>query len=61
MHMRGTQYRDGVRFEEVSFGYPRDWNNARGLAHYLRQIFPAPSSKADAGGIDSDATNRIPT
>lgn len=40
MHMRDTQYRDGVRFEEVSFGYPRDWNPARGLDYYLRQILP---------------------
>jgi hypothetical protein len=23
MHVRSTKYRDGVRFEEVSFGYPR--------------------------------------
>lgn len=40
MHMRDTRYRDGVRFEEVSFGYPRDWNPARGLDYYLRQILP---------------------
>jgi len=42
MHMRGTQYHDGVRFEEVSFGYPRDWNQARSMEYYLRQILPAP-------------------
>lgn len=40
MHMRGTQYHDGVRFEEVSFGYPRDWNQSRTMDYYLRQIFP---------------------
>ena len=40
MHMRGTQYRGGVRFEEVSMGYPRDWNQARGMNYYLRQILP---------------------
>ncbi len=61
MHMRGTQYRDGVRFEEVSFGYPRDWNHARGLAHYLRPIFPTPSPEVDAGGMDSDVINCVPT
>jgi predicted phosphodiesterase len=40
MHMRSTQYRDGVRFEEVSMGYPRDWNQSRGMNYYLRQILP---------------------
>jgi hypothetical protein len=42
MHMRGTHYRDGVRFEEVSLGYPRDWTHNRGLDYYLREILPAP-------------------
>jgi predicted phosphodiesterase len=40
MHMRGTHYRDGVRFEEVSLGYPRDWVHKRGLNYYLREILP---------------------
>lgn len=42
MHMRGTHYRDGVRFEEVSLGYPRDWTHKRGISYYLREILPAP-------------------
>lgn len=42
LHVRGTQYRDGVRFEEVSLGYPREWQAERGIAGYLRQILPAP-------------------
>jgi len=40
MHIRSTQYRDGVRFEEVSLGYPRDWTNKRGINYYLREILP---------------------
>lgn len=40
LHVRNTQIRDGVRFEEVSFGYPRDWDHDQGLAPYLRQILP---------------------
>jgi predicted phosphodiesterase len=44
MHIRGTHYRDGVRFEEVSLGYPRDWSHKRGLDYYLREILPGPSS-----------------
>jgi predicted phosphodiesterase len=42
MHIRGTHYREGVRFEEVSLGYPRDWSHKRGLEYYLRQILPGP-------------------
>jgi hypothetical protein len=39
LHIKSTQFRDGVRFEEVSLGYPRDWNRDLGVAPYLRQIF----------------------
>ena len=46
MHMRGTHYRDGVRFEEVSLGYPRDWTHKRGLEYYLREILPGPEGGA---------------
>ena len=42
LHVKGTHFRDGVRFEEVSLGYPRDWNQSLGLGAYLRQILPAP-------------------
>lgn len=38
LHVRGTYQRDGVRFEEVSLGYPRDWDPTRGVAAYLRRI-----------------------
>jgi 3',5'-cyclic AMP phosphodiesterase CpdA len=44
VHIRGTQWRNGVRFEEVSLGYPRQWQQSRGIASYLRQILPAPHS-----------------
>jgi hypothetical protein len=40
LHMRQTSCRDGVRFEEVSLGYPRHWEQERGMAAYLRQILP---------------------
>ncbi len=42
LHIRATHARDGVRFEEVSFGYPRDWDSHLGLEPYLRQILPLP-------------------
>lgn len=44
LHFRGTDWRDGTRFEEVSLGYPNHWNQAKGLAHYLRPILPAPAA-----------------
>jgi 3',5'-cyclic AMP phosphodiesterase CpdA len=49
LHMRATDWRDGVRFEEVSTGYPQHWHQARGLAYYLREILPGP-----AGGPPGD-------
>jgi 3',5'-cyclic AMP phosphodiesterase CpdA len=41
LHMRTTIVRDGVRHQEVSLGYPRDWNQARGVDWYLRNVLPA--------------------
>lgn len=38
LHIRTTRWRDGVRFEEVSLGYPRHWAVARGVDAYLREI-----------------------
>ncbi len=43
-HRRATDFLDGVRFEEVSLGYPRDWSQAEGMAAYMRQILPTPAS-----------------
>jgi len=46
LHTRRTDWRDGTRFEEVSLGYPRQWNHARGLTAYLREILPGPDPAA---------------
>jgi len=43
LHMRVTDYRDGVRFEEVSLGYPRDWDQGKGMNYYFREIIPGPA------------------
>ena len=40
LHQPATHMRDGVRFEEVSLGYPPDWDQAQGLQGYLREILP---------------------
>ena len=38
IHVRATDVIDGTRFEEVSLGYPRDWERSQGMAPYLRRI-----------------------
>ena len=38
LHIRSTSWRDEVRFEEVSLGYPRQWNAEKGMEGYLRRI-----------------------
>jgi hypothetical protein len=44
LHIRSTKFRNGVRFEEVSLGYPRNWNQGLGIQNYLRQILPDTES-----------------
>jgi len=39
LHIPGTHERDGVRFEEVSLGYPQNWQPERGIEPYLRVIW----------------------
>ncbi|GAB3967060.1 metallophosphoesterase [Actinoallomurus acanthiterrae] len=43
LHIPRTTYHDGVRFEEVSVGYPREWQK-RPVKPALRQILPAPAA-----------------
>ena len=40
LHMRGTTRIDGIRFEEVSLGYPRQWRNGSPARTGVRQILP---------------------
>ena len=42
LHIRATHFRDGIRFEEVSLGYPQNWDADLGVEPYLRQILPDP-------------------
>ncbi|MEL6342305.1 MAG: metallophosphoesterase [Myxococcota bacterium] len=48
LHMRATDWRDGVRFEEVALGYPRHWDPTRTIDAYLRQILPRVPATAHA-------------
>lgn len=43
LHIRASTHLDGVRFDEVSLGYPRHWRPERGLQAYLREILPGNS------------------
>ena len=47
LHIPRVTWYDGVRFEEVSVGYPREWRHRASRAALPRQILPAP---ADGGG-----------
>ena len=43
LHIRSTRWLDGVRFEEVSLGYPQQWREENGAEAYLREILPGAS------------------
>jgi hypothetical protein len=50
LHMRATDWRDGVRFEETALGYPRHWQQHKGIDAYLREILPGPPPPLDGWG-----------
>jgi len=42
LHIPRTSWHDGVRFEEVSLGYPREWGARAAAPRVPRQILPDP-------------------
>jgi len=44
LHIPRTTLQDGVRFEEVSYGYPREWRRRADGPGPPRQILPVPAS-----------------
>jgi 3',5'-cyclic AMP phosphodiesterase CpdA len=40
LHIPRTTWHDGVRFEEVSLGYPREWRHRSALPGQLREVLP---------------------
>ena len=50
LHIRTTDWIDGVRFEEVSLGYPKQWLRERGIVGYLREILPGPAAITQSAG-----------
>jgi hypothetical protein len=47
LHLRTRLWRHGVRYDEVSLGYPRDWRADRGIGWYVRDIVPGTSTRAN--------------
>ena len=54
LHLPGTTWRDGVRFEEVSFGYPRDRARGGSSGLRLREVLPAEGFADADTGVDLD-------
>jgi 3',5'-cyclic AMP phosphodiesterase CpdA len=51
LHIPRTTWQDGVRFEEVSCGYPREWRRRGTAPRTPVQILPAPESGPPRGGF----------
>ena len=49
LHIPRTTWYDGVRFEEVSLGYPREWRRRPRPPVLPRQIFPVPPAGSVPG------------
>ena len=49
LHIPGTTFQDGVRFEEVSLGYPKELELNPDRPHALRQILLAGPESSHAG------------
>ena len=50
LHIPRTTWHDGIRHEEVSLGYPREWKRRKVAPIIPRQILPAPApDQPDAG------------
>ncbi|GAB7342104.1 hypothetical protein MBLNU457_g0377t1 [Dothideomycetes sp. NU457] len=51
IHIRRTDWIQGVRYEECSLGYPRQWEGAREMGRdvnaMLREILPGPETPAE--------------
>ena len=46
LHIRGIRWLDGVPFQEMSLGYPKQWDRRRGVGAYLQEVTLAPRGAA---------------
>lgn len=55
LHIRRTDWVAGVRYEECSLGYPRQWERARNAGRdinaFLREILPGPRERPGEGEV----------
>jgi 3',5'-cyclic AMP phosphodiesterase CpdA len=49
LHIPRTTWHDGIRHEEVSLGYPREWKRRKVAPIIPRQILPAPTLDGSVG------------
>ncbi|WP_430477460.1 metallophosphoesterase family protein [Streptomyces sp. P11-1] len=54
LHIPRTTWYDGIRFEEVSIGYPREWRERGHPRGLLRQILPYEPESAPPARTDTD-------
>ena len=47
LHIPRTTWEDGVRFEEVSIGYPREWRRHGLRRGVLRDVLPTPAPEVE--------------
>ncbi|WP_370452352.1 metallophosphoesterase [Dietzia sp. ANT_WB102] len=59
LHIPRTSIHDGVRFEEVSLGYPREWNRRGRPDPLTRQILPTVAAPQVRWVRDGGGTPRI--
>jgi 3',5'-cyclic AMP phosphodiesterase CpdA len=50
LHIPRTTWYDGVRFREVSYGYPREWRPRTSGAPRPKQVFPLPDETPSKAG-----------
>jgi len=59
LHIPRTTWHDGVRHEEVSLGYPREWKRRAAAPVIPRQILPfVPRARTPPPGRPDDSRNR---
>jgi 3',5'-cyclic AMP phosphodiesterase CpdA len=58
LHIPRTTWHEGVRFEEVSVGYPREWQKRPGDPGKLRRILPMEVGSGDRGAASGHGGGR---
>lgn len=54
LHIPLTEWYDGVQFEEVSLGYPREWRRRGAMRYMPRQILPPGTRPPGTGSLETN-------